>query len=226
MIKTVIIAGNGKLSNSILKSLPDYFCDCKVDLWENNGLYPHDNKVIVHIGSGRQFNDVISFCKKNRTPLIQGSTEITGDFSDAEFTYIDSPNFNILMLKFMHMLKVYGIHFQNNNVSITESHQESKKSLPGTAVEFAKSLGVDPEKIISIRNPDVQEKQYNIPAEYLQLHAFHEINIGDGSTSINLKTLVKGHNSYVSGLAAIISSLDNLNNCYYHVMDLLDMKLI
>ena len=226
MIKNIIIAGHGKLSNSMLKGLPEYICNCKVDLWENNDRYPLDNKVIVHIGSGRQFGDVIDYCKKNVTPLIQGSTDITGDFTDSAFTYIDAPNFNIIMLKFMHMIKEYGIHFQKNNISITESHQESKKSLPGTAIEFAKSLGLDSEKIKSIRNPLVQEKQYGIPEEHLNLHAFHEINIGDESTSINIKTLVKGHKSYVEGIAAVINTLDKLDNKYYHIMDLIDMKLI
>jgi len=226
MIKTVIIAGNGKLSNSILEGLPEYINDCKVDIWENNGLYPLENKIIVHIGSGRQFNDVFRFCEETKTPLIQGSTDIAGSFNDAAFTFIDAPNFNLLMLKFMHMIKEYGIHFRNNKISIIESHQETKKSLPGTAIELAKSLGVASEDIKSIRNSEVQKKQYGIPEEHLQLHAFHEINIGDGSTSINIKTLVKGHDSYVAGLASIIKSIDNLDDKYYHIMDLLDLELI
>jgi len=226
MIKTIIIVGNGKLSNSLLNGLPEYIKDCNADLWENNSLYPDDEKVIVHIGSGRQLSEVISFCESTGTPLIQGSTEVKGDYSDAAFTFVDSPNFNLLILKFMHMIKEYGFHFQNNNISITESHQESKKSLPGTAIEFAKSLGVDPGTIITIRDPEVQEKGYNIPREFLHLHAFHEINIGDGSTSINFQTLVKGHDSYITGLAAIINTLENLDDRYYHIMDLLDMKLI
>ncbi len=130
------------------------------------------------------------------------------------------------MLKFMHMIKQYGSQFSKNDISILESHQETKKSLPGTAIEFAKSLGFPSGNIISIRNPELQEKQYGIPAECLDLHAFHEIVIGDRGTSITLKTLVKGHESYVSGLAAIIKSLQNLENRYYHIIDLLEMGLI
>ncbi len=225
-MRNIIIAGNGKLSNSIMKNLPEYISNSTVDLWENNEIYPLENKVIVHIGSGRQFEDVFNFCKKTKTPLIQGSTDITGSFNDVEFTYIDAPNFNLLMLKFMNMIKQYGFHFKNNKISITESHQESKRSLPGTAYELAKSLGLDSEKIKSIRDPYMQTRQYGIPEEHLNLHAFHEINIGDESTSINIKTLVKGHESYAEGIAAIINSLGNLKNNYYHIMDLIEMKLI
>ncbi len=226
MIKTVIIVGKGKLSSSLLLGLPEYLNGCKIDLWENNGLYPDADKVIVHIGSGRQFNEVISFCEKTGTPLIQGSTDIADDLSNATFTYIDSPNFNILMLKFMHMIKEYGVHFQKNDISITESHQESKKSMPGTAIEFARSLGFPSGNIASVRNPEVQKKQYGIPEEHLHLHAFHEIVIRDAGTSINIKTLVKGHESYVAGLAAIIRATENLDTRYYHIMDLMDMGLI
>ncbi len=226
MIEHIIIAGNGKLSNNILDGLPKLISGFHADRWDNNDLYPLNSKVIVHIGSGRQFNDVLNFCRETKTPLIQGSTDITGSFNDVDFKYVDSPNFNIIMLKFMHMIKVYGFQFQKYNISITESHQETKKSLPGTALEFAKSLGISSDEIISIRDTVVQEKQLNIPKENLQLHAFHEITIGDGSTSIDIKTLVKGHDSYVTGLAAIINSLGSLHNRYYHVMDLLDMGLI
>jgi len=226
MIKSVIIAGNGKLAVSLLNGLPKYICGCNIDLWENNKHHPLENKVIVHLGSGRQFNEVINFCEKTKTPLIQGSTDIIGNFGNVDFTYIDAPNFNILMLKFMHMIKQYGTHFQKEEISIIESHQESKKSLPGTALELAKSLDFDSKKIKSIRNPHVQENQYAIPKEYLELHAFHEINIGDESTSINIKTLVKGHESYAAGLSTVINTLDNLKNKYYHIMDLIDMRLI
>lgn len=226
MIQTIILVGKGKLSNSLLLGLPEYLNGCKIDLWENNGLYPDADKVIVHIGSGRQLSEAVTFCGRTGTPLIQGSTDAREDYSDAGFTFIDSPNFNILMLKFMHMINQYGIHFRNNDISITESHQESKKTLPGTAIELAKSLGVKSGDIVSVRNPEVQKKQYAIPEEFLNLHAFHKITISDKDTSINLTALVKGHGSYSAGLAAIINSLDKLDKRYYHIMDLLNMGLI
>ena len=225
-MRNIIIVGSGKLAESITKRLPEYISGCSIDHWGNNEQYSSEDKVIIHTGSGRQFDEVISYCRKNKTPLIQGSTDITGDYTGAGFTFIDAPNLNILMLKFMHMIKQYGSHFSNEKISITESHQETKKSLPGTAIEFAKSLGVDSREIKSIRNPEEQKKQYGIPEEHLKLHAFHEINIGDEWTSINIKTLVKGHESYAAGLAAVINALGNLENRYYHIMDMIDMKLI
>ena len=226
MNKTVLIAGNGKLAKSITDGLSKYISNCKMDSWENNELYPPDNKVIVHIGSGRQFDDVINFCEKTKTPLIQGSTEVHSNHSDAKFTFIDAPNFNLLMLKFMCMLKDNGAFFKDYNISIVESHQKSKVTLPGTAVEFAQYLGINPSEIKSIRDSEVQESVYGISKEHLALHAMHEINIGDKDTIINLKTLVNGHESYVRGLAAILGSLNNLEQKYYHILDLINMKLI
>jgi len=226
MDKVIIIAGNGKLAQSIYTGLPEYIEKCRIDFWENNGLYPDDNKVIVHIGSGRQFGDVIDFCEKTGMSLIQGATEVKSNHRDAKFTYIDAPNFNLLMLKFMSMLKDYGEYFKGYNVSIVESHQQSKLTIPGTAVEFAQSLGVNPAEIKSIRDPNVQESVYGISKEHLALHAMHEISIGDENTLISLKTMVNGHESYVRGLAAIIGSLDKLENKYYHILDLISMKVI
>lgn len=226
MNKTILIAGNGKLAHSISNGLSKYIDTCRIDGWENNERYPDSDKVIVHIGSGRQFDDVFAFCERTKTPLIQGSTEITSHHTGVTFTYIDAPNFNLLMLKFMCMLKDYGAYFKDDTISIVESHQKSKTTLAGTAVEFAQSLGIPPSEIKSIRNPDVQKSIYGISNEDLALHAMHEISIGDGNTLISLKTLVKGHESYVSGLAAILRSLDNLEERYYHISDLIEMKAI
>ncbi len=145
---------------------------------------------------------------------------------DFDFTFIDAPNLNILMLKFMFMLKEYGSLYKNYEISITESHQQSKKTVPGTAMEIAASLGVDHKKIKSIRDPGDQENVYGIAKEFLSLHAYHDICIQEGDTTINFRTLVKGHESYISGLSAIIRCLKNLQNRYYHILDLIELRMI
>ena len=226
MNSTIIIAGSGKLANSMIKGLPGYLPGHKIDTWENHDNYPENDLVIVHIGSGRQLTEIIDFCEMNGVPLIQGSTGMNIKRTDFDFTYIDAPNLNILMLKFMFMMKEHGALYKDYRISITESHQESKQTLPGTAIELAGSLGIDHSEITSIRDRNEQESVYGIEEEFLPLHAYHEIRIQEGDTTIDLRTLVKGHESYVSGLSAIIKCLGSLESRYYHVLDLIESGMI
>ena len=226
MKNTVLIAGHGKLAINMINGLPEYLHHYQIDFWENFDRYEKDKLLIVHFGSGRELPGIIEFCKNTKSPLIQGATGMIQEKENYDFTFIDAPNLNILMLKFMYMLKKCGQLYTNYRVSLIESHQQSKKSTPGTAIEIAGSLGVDSSEIKSIRNPADQENIYGIPGEYLDLHAFHEICIEDEGTLINLRTLVKGHESYIHGLSEIIKITDKLQNRYYHVIELIELDLI
>ncbi|HQO41225.1 MAG TPA: dihydrodipicolinate reductase C-terminal domain-containing protein [Spirochaetota bacterium] len=226
MRNIVIIAGRGKLAGSIIHGLNNYNGDYTIDLFENIGHYPAEQVIIVHIGSGRQLDAVIDYCSLNRVPLIQGSTGMPPAKQDYNFTFIDAPNFNILMLKFMYMLREFGMLYSGCDISIIESHQHTKKTAAGTAAGIARSLGVDSSYIKSIRDRHEQVNSLKIPHEYLDLHAFHQITIEEAGTMLNFTTLVKGHESYLKGLSMIILALDKLENRYYHVLDLINMKLV
>lgn len=67
------------------------------------------------------------------------------------------------MLKFMAMVQSYGHYFNGYKTEILESHQATKTSKPGTAINIAKSLGVNSDQIVSIRNPQEQEGNLGIP---------------------------------------------------------------
>ncbi len=228
MKNTIIIVGHGKLANNIKNGILDYLNDYQVDFWENIDNYLNNKLIIAHIGSGRQLAKVIEFCNKNKVPLIQGSTGMDIKQNNYDYTFIDAPNLSILMLKFMYMLKEYGQLYKDYKISITESHQNTKKTVPGTAIEMATSLDINAKEIKSIRNEDEQLNNYGITKEFLSLHAFHNICIQDekGTSRITFKTLVEGHDSYINGLSKIIKSIQNLDHKYYHILDLIELKLI
>lgn len=226
MDKTILIAGSGKLARSLLNGLPSRLPGYQLDTWEHLGRYSGQKPVIVHIGSGRQLPEVIEFCRRNQAPLIQASTGMEHEKAGFDFTFIDAPNLNLLMLKFMFMLKQSGTLFQGYDISLTESHQHSKTSVAGTALEMASSLGLEASAVKSVRNPEDQKNRYGIPDDSLDLHAFHEILIRDGGTSIQFRTLVKGHESYIDGISKIIGCLDRLQPRYYPILELIGMKLI
>jgi dihydrodipicolinate reductase len=226
MRDTIIIVGRGKLANNIHNGLLNHLSDYQIDYWENIENYSTDKLIIIHIGSGRQLSEVIEFCNQNKTPLIQGSTGMNLEQTSYDFTFIDAPNLSILMLKFMYMLKQSGDLFKDYKISITESHQSIKKTVPGTAIEMADSLGVAAKEIKSVRDQAEQLNTYGITKEFLSLHAYHNICIEDEGTKINFETLVEGHDSYINGLSKIIKCLNNLEDKYYHILDLIEMKLV
>jgi len=222
----ILIAGHGKLADAIRANLHDHL-DCVIDIWENVEAYKSENnKIIVHIGSGRQLQDILAYCHLNSISLIQGATGLDYEQRSATFTLVEAPNFNLLLLKFMHMLKQFGKHFTSYEIQIVESHQAAKTSVPGTAVAFAEYFGVDPSAIQSIRSREKQAKKLAIADEYLDRHAVHVITIKDGDTTLSMRTDVLGLASYVSGLAAIIRIVPTLEKRFYDVVALVEQNSI
>ena len=132
------------------------------------------------------------------------------------FPVVICPNTNILMLKFMKMVATAGHLYSGYDIQVLESHQSGKKSTPGTAVAIARSLGVAPDEITSIRDPQAQESLLKIAPEDLSRHAFHHITIRDGGCEIGLETKVHGEAPYAAGvskivLATLAHTLENRN---------------
>jgi len=222
----ILIAGHGKLADAIRANLRDHL-DCVVDTWENVETYKSENnKLIVHIGSGRQLPEILAYCRLNSIPLIQGATGLDYEQRSATFTLIEAPNVNLLLLKFMHMLKQFGKHFTSYEIQIVESHQAAKTSVPGTALAFAEYFGVDPSAIQSIRSREKQAKELAIADEYLDRHAVHVITVKDADTTLSIRTDVLGLASYVSGLAAIIRVVPTLEKRFYDVVALVELNSI
>jgi hypothetical protein len=127
------------------------------------------------------------------------------------------------MLKFMAMIKSAGHLFAEFDKGLVESHQSDKKTEPGTAMSLAKSLGIPADAIVSIRDPLIQQ-QMGIAAEHLGRHAYHRINISDGSVHLAIETKVLGQAPYAEGLVRILEGLDRktLQPGKYDVVDLVD----
>jgi len=223
----IFIAGSGKLATAIL-SAPLSFPSCDVLKWETSYATTNEKAILVHAGSGRQLNECIEFCKKTGSVFIELSTGLVTENMAADFTLIICPNTSILLLKTMNMLKLYGHYFSKDKISITESHQSAKKSVPGTAYNIAESLNVSSADIKSIRETDAQLNQVGIPAEYLDKHAYHKIIIEDGPDQVIIETKVLGHHSYVNGVTKIINAV--LENSFekrkYNVLELIDKNML
>lgn len=202
----VLIVGSGKLAAELIENLKSRSI-ASVLPWNRKGERLECKSVVVHAGSGRELPGVVSFCSANNSVLIELSTGGNLAEESHPFPVIICPNINILMLKFMAMLQSQGYLFREYQKTILESHQAAKTSAPGTAINIARSLGVDPGQIVSVRNPVVQENELGIPSEFLLRHAYHRVIIGDENVRITFETKVFGQSPYALGLAKVIEAI-------------------
>jgi len=202
----VLIVGSGKLATELLENLHSSSISSVLP-WAQRDTTWSGCRIIVHAGSGREIEDVVSFCSSQHLLLVELSTTKNLENANPIFPVVICPNTNILMLKFMAMLQSQGSLFSEYEKSVIESHQANKKSEPGTAISIARSLGVSRDEITSVRDPLIQERQIGIPYEHLSRHAYHKISITDGNVGIVFETRVLGKAPYASGLAKILDGI-------------------
>lgn len=201
----VLIVGKGKLAAELINELR-LEAPLTVHRWSNHST-AHSSSVVIHAGSGRELDDVIAYCKKNNSVLIELSTGSKLEILSPAFPVILCPNTNILMLKFMHMLANCGDLFKGYPIEVMESHQAAKRSAPGTAIAIAQSLGLSANEVVSVRDTEKQLTTLGIPEEHLGRHAFHRISIKDAICGISFETRVYGESPYADGVSRIVSAV-------------------
>ena len=223
----LFVVGSGKLANAIINSQISVQSS-EIVHWETHYQTFAERAIIVHAGSGRQLHECVEFCKRTKSVFIELSTGLETETMESDFPLILCPNTSILVLKTLNMIKAQGLSFEKYTISITESHQSTKKTEPGTAYTFAKAVQFPLEKIVSIRDPEIQHCKIGIPPEYLDKHAYHKLVISDGNDQVTIETKVLGHDSYARGVKAVIEAVVNLQleNKKYTVLDLIDKNLL
>ena len=223
----IFVVGMGKLANAILTSNIS-FQSSEIEKWESKHETLNEKAIIIHAGSGRQLKECFEFCEKTQSVFIELSTGLETETMKPNFPLVICPNTSILVLKTLCMIKANGKHFENYEILITESHQSTKETEPGTANTFANSLKVPLNKIKSIRNTELQLNTVGIPEEYLNKHAYHKIIIKDGNDEITIETKVLGHESYAKGTKTIIEAVikNRFENKKYTILDLIDNGML
>jgi hypothetical protein len=217
----ILIVGHGKLAAELVKGLGSATISA-VATWEERDALGDERCMVVHAGSGRELDDVIAFCSATGSILLDLSTGGSQFPATPTFPVIICPNVNMQMLSFMAMVKQAAGFFEGQDIRITESHQATKSTKPGTAIHLAESLGVSENEIRSERDPKVQNEVLGIPSEFLDRHAYHQIVISAPEVEIRLETRVLGKSAYASGLAKLIDMIceTKLPPGYHDVVDL------
>lgn len=201
----VFVAGSGKLATELLEKLTAN-AGFSIAAWTGQPAN-QTRSIVIHAGSGRAIDSISEHCRRTSSVLVELATGSLLENTQPEFPVVLCPNTNILMLKFMCMLERSGALFKGSNIHITESHQSSKTSVPGTAVSMALALGVPVSELSSVRSPARQTNELHIPPEHLARHAFHRVEISDGSCAITMETRVYGDSPYANGVQQIIQAL-------------------
>ncbi|MBP7647476.1 MAG: dihydrodipicolinate reductase [Comamonas sp.] len=220
----VFVAGKGKLGSELLKSLTTSQ-EQTIFPWQGEPT-SNERSIVVHAGSGRELQEISNFCSRTSSVLIELSTGSAIESADICFPVVLCPNTNILMLKFMHMLECSGSLFSGYDIKLTESHQASKKSVPGTAVAIANALRISIDEIESVRDTAIQADEFKIREEHLGRHAFHRVRINDSSCQIEMESRVVGDSPYARGVQQIVDAVieQELQNRTYSITEFIEKR--
>ena len=166
---------------------------------------------------------------KNKIPFIMGTTggdrkQLEETVKNASTPAVIAPNMAKQIVGFQAMMEyaadTFPGLFKGYTLQVVESHQKGKADTSGTAramVNYFNKLGVDfdVDHIKMIRDPEIQEKEWNIPREHLGGHGWHTYTLTaeDGSALFEFKHNINGRDIYVSGsFDAVLFLKDKLDN--------------
>ncbi len=224
-INKLIVIGNGKLADAIMNNYTELSWSSVIVEKYTENTSADSGTVFIHVGSGRQYMESLDLAVSAGSAYIQAATEKDIALKvpeDNRIVFVNSPNLDINIIKFLQWLKFGKDFFQNEKISITESHQESKSSLPGTALKMCSILGIDESKLVSIRDCKTQKV---IGIRNLPVHAYHRIEIGSSGSIIALETKIEGLLTYVKGLVKIVQIIPKIQPGNYEIEDLVSYNL-
>ena len=247
----IILSGRrGKLGGAVAEYLEEIGQDFLLfdDIQDDFKKKDDEFYVILYASSADKFIDVLEFSLDQNIALVNGCTDIKfkknlsgGLFScnnkdrsvsfKAQSVVINAQNWDLSMVGWMAAMKKYGklIAYGYENTFIHESHQASKKSIPGTAKVFAEGLGIEEFDIISERGPVSQRLNWKIDPEYLNGHACHKVDIKyeNSLKKTGFYTSIMGRKDYAIGglnIAKIVmENFDNIPNGVSSIEDFVDL---
>lgn len=152
---------------------------------------------------------------RNKIPFVMGTTG--GDRKGLEETVengqtpaVIAPNMAKQIVGFQAMMEyaaqTFPGLFAGYCLEIRESHQQGKADTSGTAramVGYFNRLGLNfhVDEIQQVRDPEIQEKEWKIPREFLSGHGWHTYTLRspDSKVLFEFKHNINGRDIYVSG---------------------------
>jgi len=178
----------------------------------------------------------------NRLPFVMGTTG--GDREQLRDTVVASdipaviaPNMAKQIVGFQAIMeygaKTFPDLFKGYALKVKESHQQGKADTSGTAkamVTYFNAMGtpLSAEDIEKERDPEIQGKEWGIPADYLEGHAWHTyaLTSDDGTAQFEFTHNINGRDIYAQGTLDAIVYLqkkvtDGIEGEVFSMIDLL-----
>lgn len=191
-------------------------------------------------------NENARFYVNNQIPFVMGTTggdrkALAQTVETGSTPAVIAPNMAKQIVGFQAMIE-YAAHsfpglFKSYSLTVKESHQNGKADTSGTAKAVVASfnqLGVEfhPDDIQMIRDPKIQENQWNIPKEHLGGHGWHTYTLTapDGNSLFEFKHNINGRDIYVSGTFDAVFFLakkikqEQMSQKIYTMIDVLNDK--
>ncbi len=172
--------------------------------------------IVVHTGSGREFEAACRWCTTYRVPMIQAATGIDAhEPQTPRFPFVKAPNLAAEVVVFMDHIMPAALALLDLGMvpELTESHQASKTSVAGTAQAIARPLGLSSNDITSFR-------------DRAEPHAEHRISFRNPGVGVRveLTVSVSGRRAYALGALRLGEQLMNkyalLQNRIYSVSEI------
>ena len=168
-------------------------------------------------------NDNASFYCRNGLPFVMGTTGgdralLNDTVAASEIPAVIAPNMAKQIVGFQAMME-YGAGtfpdlFKGYALGIRESHQQGKADTSGTAkamTAYFNAMGIpfSAEDIVKERDPGVQEKEWGIPEDHLEGHAWHTYTLisDDKTARFEFTHNINGRDIYAQGTLDAIAYL-------------------
>lgn len=187
-------------------------------------------------------NDNASFYCERRLPFVMGTTG--GDRTALEevvrassISAVIAPNMAKQVVGFQAMMEYAAKNFpglfEGYRLDITESHQQAKADTSGTAkamVTYFNALGVpfSQDRIVKIRDPEIQKNKLGIPEAYLPGHGWHTYTLisADDTVKFSFTHNINGRDIYARGTLDAVLFLSariaaGSRGCVFSMIDVL-----
>jgi len=158
-------------------------------------------------------------------PFVMGTTggdreELNTIVETSDISAVIAQNMAKPIVGFLAMMQFAAENFPGlfagYSLIIRESHQQGKADTSGTAKvmgKFFNKLGAKftEEQIVSVRDPEFQEKSLGVPKEHLGGHGWHtyKLTSPDGTVGFEFVHNVNGRDVYALGALDAVAFLDN-----------------
>lgn len=212
----ILVIGKGKMGNILKDIYPNEVIE-EIDTIEEIKKYNSKVDGVIDFSHSSLLNETLFLCKKNKIPLVVGTTNLTKENYDClDKVKNDIPicldsNYSLGIICLKKCIESLS-NFTFDKIIITETHHKDKKDIPsGTALSLKKYLS-------KMFNNEI-EIIANRKSDYVGIHQIDFINQGE---SISIKHEAFNREVFARGAHLALSILKGKKASLYDFGDIIN----